>query len=378
MNGRRIMLETKDLSVGYNNIPLINDISLSVNQGEIITLIGPNGGGKSTILKTISKNLSLIKGCIYIDSEDLKSISIKEFAKKTAVVLTRQDIPDLMTCFEFASMGRYPYTGRFGILSKNDKRIVENALKKVHALDLSDKYINEISDGQRQKILLACALCQEPSVIILDEPTQYLDINHKSEILSVLFDMAKKEKITVIMSLHETDLAMKISDRVVCVKGEKIFSCGTPEEIFTSKNMSLLYGIDENAFDELTGTVNMPCVKGEKKVFVIGGNGSGITYCRALQRKRIPFCMGIIYENDIDMPFIRHICDDMIIAKAFMPVDDDLIDKAKEKIDGCEYVIDCGCVRGEYNMYIDDLLSFAHSRNKKVIDSIYDLERIKP
>ena len=206
-------LETKDLSVGYNRTALIHDINIGIEKGEIVTLIGPNGAGKSTILKSITRQLELIAGTVTIQNEDLHAISYKNLATKMAVVLTDRMKPELMTCYEIVATGRYPYTGRLGILTKEDEKKVEEAMAAVHAVELGNRDFNEISDGQKQRILLARAICQEPEIIILDEPTSFLDIRYKLDLLSILRNMAKEKNITVIMSLHEIDLAQKVADK---------------------------------------------------------------------------------------------------------------------------------------------------------------------
>ena len=150
-------------------------------------------------------------------------------------MLTERMKPELMTCHDVVATGRYPYTGRLGVLSGEDENKVDEALMAVHAQELGIRNFLEISDGQRQRILLARAICQEPEVMILDEPTSYLDIRHKLELLEILRKMAKEKEITVIMSLHEIDLAQKISDKVVCVKGDRIAGFGNPEEIFNGR-----------------------------------------------------------------------------------------------------------------------------------------------
>lgn len=179
-----------------------------------MTLIGPNGAGKSTILKSITRQLKLIGGEVYIDSEEIRKLSYKEMAVKAAVMLTERMKPELMTCHDIVATGRYPYTGRLGILSREDERKVDEALEAVHAQELGIRNFQEISDGQRQRVLLARAICQEPEVMILDEPTSYLDIRHKLELLAILRKMAKENGITVIMSLHEIDLAQKYRIRL--------------------------------------------------------------------------------------------------------------------------------------------------------------------
>ena len=176
-------IKTKDLSVGYQGKVLIRDINLDIKKGEIVTLIGPNGAGKSTILKSVTRQLKLIGGEVYLDSDEIRKLSYKSMARKVAVMLTERMKPELMTCHDVVATGRYPYTGRLGVLSGEDENKVDEALMAVHAQELGIRNFLEISDGQRQRILLARAICQEPEVMILDEPTSYLDIRHKLELL---------------------------------------------------------------------------------------------------------------------------------------------------------------------------------------------------
>ncbi len=240
--------ETKDLAVGYHGKPLIKNISIGIKQGEIAALIGPNGSGKSTILKTITKHLTNIEGSVYIGKDELGKMTYQDLSKKVAVVLTERIKPELMTCRDVVAAGRYPYTGRMGILSSADEEKINEAMEKVHGLELSDKSFDSISDGQRQRILLARAICQEPQIIVLDEPTSFLDIRHKVELLKILQDMARTKKTTVIMSLHEIELAYKMSDKILCVKGEQIEHFGTVEEVFKENLIKNLFDLDDETF----------------------------------------------------------------------------------------------------------------------------------
>ena len=183
-----------NLSVGYNRKALIHDICIGIKKGEIVTLIGPNGSGKSTILKSITRQLKLIGGTVFFDDTSLMELSYKELSSKMAVVLTERIKTELMNCHDIVATGRYPYTGRLGILSREDEEKVEEAMRAVHAESLGSRDFNNISDGQRQRVLLARAICQEPDIIILDEPTSFLDIKHKLDLLSILRDMAKKKQ----------------------------------------------------------------------------------------------------------------------------------------------------------------------------------------
>ena len=203
------------LTVGYDKKPLIKDICIGIEKGEIVTLIGPNGSGKSTILKSITRQLKLVGGNVEFDGKNLHELSFRELSTKMAVVLTERMKPELMTCHDIVATGRYPYTGRLGMLTREDEEKVEEAMRAVHAEELGGRDFNAISDGQRQRVLLARAICQEPEVIILDEPTSFLDIRHKLELLAILRRMAQEKGITVIMSLHEIDLAQKISDKII-------------------------------------------------------------------------------------------------------------------------------------------------------------------
>ena len=198
-----------------------------------------------------------------------------------------------MTAYEFVSAGRYPYTGRFGLLTDRDREEVEKALKLVNASEISDRYVSEISDGQYQRILIARAVCQEPEIIVLDEPTSFLDIKHKKELLEILSAMTKDRGVSVLMSLHEIDLAERISDRVICVKGDRIAAYGTPDEIFSGSTISELYGIDQRSYDTLLGKLELSAPEGEIRCFVIGGNGTGIPIYRELQKKNVAFAAGI-------------------------------------------------------------------------------------
>ena len=269
-------LQLDHLVVGYNGKALIHGIEIGVRRGEIVTLVGPNGSGKSTILKTITRQLVPVGGEIFLSGENeasarrLDRFAPEDLARNMAVMLTGRLQTELMTCRDVTAMGRYPYTGRLGILSEADEQKVEAALAAVHAQHLSDRPFDAVSDGERQRILLARAICQEPKIIVLDEPTSYLDIRHKLELLSILYKMSRDQGITVVMSLHEIDLAMKISDRIICVRGEEIFACGRPSEILDDETVRRLYDLDPalGRFDARNGSLELffaekdPAVKG--------------------------------------------------------------------------------------------------------------------
>ncbi len=241
------MIRTENLSVGYGGKPLIENICLHLRPGQIMTLIGPNGSGKSTILKTITGQLASLQGTVFLDGKS--ALSPLERARKLAVLMTDRVRPELMTCWDVVAMGRYPYTGRLGLLIETDREKVREALALVHGEELASLDFSQISDGQRQRVLLARALCQEPEVIVLDEPTTFLDIRYKLELLSVLKKLAQRRKLAVLLSLHELELAEKISDIVVCVHNGIIERIGPPEEIFTGDYIRKLFDIQADSED---------------------------------------------------------------------------------------------------------------------------------
>lgn len=356
--------ETKDLSVGYNGNPLIKNISIGIEQGEIVTLIGPNGSGKSTILKSITKHLAAISGTVYIGEDELNQLSYRDLSKRVAVVLTERIKPELMTCRDVVASGRYPYTNRMGILTAEDEEIINDAMEKVNVLDLSQRSYDAISDGQRQRILLARAICQQPEIIVLDEPTSFLDIRHKVELLSILRKMAKERGTTVIMSLHEIDLAEKISDKIVCVKGEHVVRYGTAEEIFRENNIQDLYNIDEDVFNIHFGSIELPKTEGKPETFVISGCGSGIETYRRLQKEGIPFYAGILYVNDIDYQVAKALATEVVAERPFVNIRDAAYHRAMELIKECKEVIVCDVPIGDCNGRILDLIEAAKEKIK--------------
>ncbi len=361
---KELYFQLNQLSVGYNGKPVIRDINIGINKGEIVTLIGPNGAGKSTILKSITRQLAIITGHVVYEQKDLLHFSYKDLSSRMAVVLTERMKPELMTCHDIVATGRYPYTGRLGVLTKKDEDIVEEAMRRVHAEDLGSRDFNAISDGQRQRVLLARAICQEPDIIILDEPTSFLDVRHKLELLSILRSMAKEKNITIIMSLHEIDLAMKISDKIVCVHGDTIAHYGTPDEIFEEQKIKELYGIDNGYFDPMFGSIELPAPEGKPKVFVISACGHGIPIYRSLQKKDIPFAAGILYTNDLDYQLARLLAAEVVTETPFEGISDAAMERAKCLIDECEQVIVTEMIIGSCNQRIQELIEYAQKQGK--------------
>ncbi len=354
------------MTAGYQGKPVIKEISFGIKRGEILTLIGPNGAGKSTILKSIARQLSLIAGTAYLGKRELFQMGRTELAKELAVVFTERIHAEMMSCEDVVAAGRYPYTGRFGVLSREDHRAVREAMRLVQAEEISHRDFAKISDGQRQRVLLARAIAQEPDMILLDEPTSYLDMKYKLEFLSVLQRMAKEKCLSVILSLHELDLAERISDKVMCVGGGRVERFGTPEEVFTPGYIGSLFHITAGSFEENSGNLELEAPKGKARVFVIAGGGSGKSVFRRLQRLGIPFASGILFENDIDYPIARALGACTIAEEAFQKISDKRIADAKAWIGQCESVVCCRERFGAWDKENGLLLEYAREHKKRI------------
>lgn len=369
---KEAILHTADLAVGYNKKALIRDIEISVRPGQIVTLIGPNGAGKSTILKSITRQLEPIAGTVSIRDTSIRHIPERKFAQTVSVMMTGWTDPEWMLCEEVVESGRFPYTGRLGLLSEQDREKVWEAMELVHVTELAQRNFTRISDGQRQRVMLARAICQEPDILILDEPTSFLDIRHKLELLSLLKDLVRQKHLAVIMSLHEIDLAQKISDYVLCIKGDHIDRCGTPEEVFTAAYIHELYGVHRGSYNSQYGSLELDAPKGKPQVFVIGGGGLGIPVYRKLQRSGIPFIAGILHTNDLDYPVASALAAEVISEQAFEPISEAAICRAKAALQQCTGVICCLARFGTQNQGNRQLLELAKQQNKLLTDTQWE------
>lgn len=355
----RVFFSARQLTVGYDGAPVVRDIDIDVEQGEIVALVGPNGSGKSTILKSVARQLKPLGGAVFVGGEDLEKLSAQALSRTMAVMLTERARPEWMTCRDVVAAGRYPYTGRLGILTPADEAKVEAAMADMRVLELSSRDFNAISDGQRQRLLLARALCQEPRIIVLDEPTSYLDIRHKLQLLSLLRTLARARGIAVILSLHEIDLAAKLADRVVCVKDGCVTASGRPEDVFTEAAVRALYDLEAGGYDPLFGSLELPKPPGAPQAFVLSACGTGIPVYRALQREGTPFAAGILYENDVDCRAARFLATEVVAEAPFMPISDAAFDRAMALMRACRRIIDAGVELGETNARMANLIDAA-------------------
>ena len=367
------LLRTEALSVGYGKKTVVADIALRAEAGKILCLIGPNGAGKSTLLRTLLRELPPTAGAVFLDGKDLAAYSERDLATRRAAVLTGRPEPELMRCREVVEAGRYPYTGRLGILSEGDRAVVRESMERVGVLPLAEEEFSRVSDGQRQRVLLARALCQEPKLLLLDEPTSFLDLRHRLDFLQLLRDLVRAKQIAVVMSLHELELAQRFSDTLLCLRDGKIDRQGTPEEVFTDGAIEALYGMEQGSYSCLAGTAEAGRLAGVPRVFVIGGGGSGIPAYRKLRRLGIPFAAGVLQENDLDLPVARALAARVVTGPAYEKIRPEQAEEALGLLETCGAVI-CTVTFGEENRENRRLLQRA--RELGLLCGAEDLENL--
>ncbi|HLO83470.1 MAG TPA: ABC transporter ATP-binding protein [Nostocaceae cyanobacterium] len=239
------LLELQNLTGGYSVIPIVQDVNLSLHEGEWLSLVGANGSGKSTLLKLISRILSPQQGVVLLDGKAIHSQPPNLVAQKLALLPQQQSIPTGLTVRQLVSLGRTPYQSWWQWeLTQEDKQKVEAAIEKTQMEKMSDRQIEQLSGGERQRAFLALALAQEPKVLLLDEPTTYLDINYQLQLLELLQNLNRQQNLTIVTVLHELNLAARYSSRIALLKQGQIWDVNTPEKALTPENIAEVFGVE--------------------------------------------------------------------------------------------------------------------------------------
>jgi len=250
-----VLLNVIDLAVGYDRkqLPIHENINVSVAEGEFVCMLGPNGAGKSTLIKTLSGFIKPLHGEIWLGSSKIENIAEHNRAKKISVVLTDKLQIQNLTVFELVSLGRTPYTGFFGKLTENDRELVCQAIKEVGLAGFTHYCLERMSDGERQKAMIAKALVQETPLIILDEPTAFLDLPAKIEIMQLLRQLSCDSNRSIILSTHDLDMALQTADKIWLLDQGKKLRQGFPEDLVLSNDFKIFFKRDGVYFDNNTG-----------------------------------------------------------------------------------------------------------------------------
>ncbi|WP_274308034.1 ABC transporter ATP-binding protein [Solibacillus daqui] len=261
-----VSIETKSLTLSYGDINIIENLDLSIPMNEITVLIGANGCGKSTLLRSIARLLKPKQGSVLLDGSDIFKLSTKQVAKKLSILPQSPVAPEGLTVLQLVKQGRYPHQSWRKQWTPKDEEIVLNALKATGVDHLQDKSVDELSGGQRQRAWIAMTLAQDTDIILLDEPTTYLDLTHQIEVLDLLFELNQQQNRTIIMVLHDINLACRYADHIITVRNQTVFNQGKPKEIMTSTLVKHVFDLKCKMIDDpIFGTpLCIPYGKGHK------------------------------------------------------------------------------------------------------------------
>lgn len=237
-------LHVKDVSVGYGERTVLDTLNVDIKRGAVTSIVGPNGCGKSTLLRTMSRLLNPTKGEIVLDSKSIHDIPTRKLATQLGLLPQTPIAPDGIVVADLVGRGRTPHQGILGRWSQQDYDIVAEALETTGISDLAERSIDELSGGQRQRVWIAMALAQRTDTLLLDEPTTYLDVKHQLDVLDLLTELNRDRGTTIVMVLHDLNLAARYSDELVAVSGGKVFAHGHPREVITKENVKSVFGID--------------------------------------------------------------------------------------------------------------------------------------
>ena len=300
MKQQQKTIEIKGLTIGYsskkNNKVVAQDITATIFSGELTCLLGPNGIGKSTLLKTLTAFLPKLSGEIVIQGKEINCYSEKRLATLISVVLTEKLEISNMTVRQLVGLGRSPYTGFWGTLSKQDEEIVDNAISLVKITNLSQRMIHTLSDGERQKVMIAKALAQETPIILLDEPTAFLDFPSKVEIMQLLHRLSRKTNKTIFLSTHDLELALQIADKIWLMDSENGIRTGVPEDLALNGSLSSFFARKGIIFDQETGLFRIEN-EYDKQIRLVGHAQKYAMIRKALSRNGIKASRKV--ESDI-------------------------------------------------------------------------------
>lgn len=290
------VLQTENLTIGYapkRQVPHVvaSEISVSLARGEFVCLLGPNGAGKSTLMRTLVGMQAPLAGCVHLAGQDVSSLSAQELARFLSVVLTDRVQIGILSVRDLVALGRYPYTDWTGRLTEDDGAIIDWAIGAANAQALMHRPVGALSDGERQKVMIARALAQQPEVMVLDEPTAFLDLPRRVEMMSLLQNLAHETNKAILLSTHDLDLALRSADRIWLLPQGGPLQVGAPEDLILNGAFERAFESDGVHFDADTGAFKIHAHSGEE--VVLRGEGQLFYWTqRALERAGFVVCDG--------------------------------------------------------------------------------------
>jgi len=355
-----MVLNILGVTCGYGTSVVLKDASVQINSADFVGIVGPNGSGKSTLIRTISRVLKPLYGKVVVKGEDIYHLPASEVAKEMAVVTQERGLDFPFTVRDVVMMGRLPHIKRFTRESARDLEAVARAMDLTDTVLLADRQVNELSGGEKQRVMLARALAQEPKILVLDEPTSYLDLNYQIETMELLVRLRREYGLTIVMVLHDLNLASRYCDYLLVVKKGVIYAIGSPYEVITTNMIKEVYGCEVSV--EYPNSLERPYIvfndeqisvvqKGnEHWVHVVGGGGSGVSLFRNLLNLGWKVSTGVVNVGDSDWQEACRLGVSVIEAPPFCNVGVNEVMRNKEMMDKAEYIIMAGIPFGPGNL----------------------------
>ena len=341
-----VTLRINNIACRYETTNILENINFSAKGGDFIGIIGPNASGKSTLLKSISKVLKPHTGVVLLNERDVHTLKSAEIAKNLAVVPQESVISFAFTALEVVLMGRTPHLNRFEMESTQDLIIAQKSMELTNTWYLAERPIDTLSGGEKQRIIIARALTQEPRVLLLDEPTDHLDINHQIEILNLIKRLSKEKEMVVIGVFHDLNIVSQYCDRLILLHKGRIFAAGGAENVLTGENIEKVYGVKVTVKqDDISGKLlihpqRKRMIKEAKaKVHVIAGSGSAVSLMNELVDNGYNVSLGVINIGDSDYVAAKALELDIVEEKPFCHITERSYEKNLELIKQADYVI---------------------------------------
>jgi len=303
-----VLLNIDGVECRYGSVKILENVNLSVKEGDFVGILGPNGSGKSTLLKSISRTLKPHKGTIILDKTDVYSMKSVELAKHMAIVPQESNIGFSFTALDIVLMGRNPHMKRFQMESEKDMAIVRKAMNRTNTWHLAGRPINEVSGGEKQRVIIARALAQEPKVLLLDEPLTHLDMINQLEIMDLVKELCTNEGLIVLAVIHDLNLAARYCNSAILLKGARVFAAGTLDEVLTTENIKSVFRVDSivkknlvtNSLYIIPLSLQKPSSPRNCAIHLICGAGTGTLIMKALVNEGYEVTAGVLNMLDTD------------------------------------------------------------------------------
>lgn len=360
-----IKLKASDIHVSYGTEPIVKGVSFEVQVGELVAVVGPNGCGKTTLLRSLSRTLRPTSGAVYLDEREIFRLSTRQLAREMAVVPQDSEAGIEFTALETVLMGRSPHLGRFSLESDSDMEIAREAMEQTATLEIADRPVVTLSGGERQRVIIARALAQQPQIILLDEPTSHLDINFQVEILELVRRLTREKEIAALAVLHDLNLAAHYCDRMILLRDGKIHASGRPEDVLTADNVREVYGAEvwvrkHPAYGKpyVIFGVNAAVTTDEEsqrltaapRVHVICGGGTGAPVFAKLLRRGYVMTAGVLNLGDTDQDVAESLGIETVTEPPFSAITEKSLQAGLKMIESADCVVLTAVPFGKSNL----------------------------